>query len=158
MADTRITGLTELAEAPADDDFFVIVDVSDTTMAGTGTNKGVSRTNAFNGFVRQTQTVETVTGTTYSVVAADVGKMKATTNASAVTVTLPTPTSLSLAVGDIVYFRNQGAGIITFAAGAGATIADPSDLSLVMRAQGCHAFAQVTSTTNWALDGGLVAP
>ena len=39
MADSKITALTALAENPADTDLFAVVDVSDTTMAATGTNK-----------------------------------------------------------------------------------------------------------------------
>lgn len=39
MTDTAITGLTSLAANPANGDLFEIVDVSDTTMAATGTNK-----------------------------------------------------------------------------------------------------------------------
>ena len=39
MADAKITGLAALAANPADNDMFVIVDVSDTSMASTGTDK-----------------------------------------------------------------------------------------------------------------------
>lgn len=39
MANTKISGLTELAETPANNDIYQIVDVSDTTMAVSGTNK-----------------------------------------------------------------------------------------------------------------------
>lgn len=39
MANTKTTGLAELAETPANDDIYPIVDVSDTTMALSGTNK-----------------------------------------------------------------------------------------------------------------------
>jgi len=39
MADTKNTGLAELAAVPADDDLLYLVDVSDTSMAGTGTSK-----------------------------------------------------------------------------------------------------------------------
>ena len=41
----KITNYTELAETPADDDEFVIVDVSDTSMAPTGTTKRVKKSN-----------------------------------------------------------------------------------------------------------------
>lgn len=41
MADSKITGLAELAATPANTDLLVIVDVSDTTMAGSGTNKKI---------------------------------------------------------------------------------------------------------------------
>lgn len=42
MADSKITALTALAEAPATGDYFVIVDVSDTTMSASGTNKKIA--------------------------------------------------------------------------------------------------------------------
>ena len=43
MANSRITGLTQLAAQPATNDLFEIVDVSDTTMAAIGTNKKLTR-------------------------------------------------------------------------------------------------------------------
>lgn len=39
MANTKISGLAELAETPASNDIYQIVDVSDTTMSLSGTNK-----------------------------------------------------------------------------------------------------------------------
>lgn len=42
MADTKITDLDALAVAPATDDLLVIVDVSDTTMAASGTDKQIT--------------------------------------------------------------------------------------------------------------------
>lgn len=45
MTDLKITGLTDLASSPASNDVLPIVDVSDTTMAPSGTNKKVSFSN-----------------------------------------------------------------------------------------------------------------
>lgn len=45
MADQKITELTELEEAPNDSDLATIVDVSDTTMDATGTNKKITCAN-----------------------------------------------------------------------------------------------------------------
>lgn len=39
MADTKTTGLTALSTKPADGDYYMVVDVSDTTMFASGTNK-----------------------------------------------------------------------------------------------------------------------
>lgn len=47
MADTKITGLTALAAAPAVGDLFVLVDVSDTTMSADGTDKKITTANLF---------------------------------------------------------------------------------------------------------------
>ena len=63
-------------------------------------------------------TTEDVSNTTYTVVAADLGKLKRTTNASAVTVTLPN----DQAQGFSVLFRQAAAGRITFSPASGATL------------------------------------
>lgn len=49
MADKRITSLSALATTPAVDDYLVIVDISDTTDAATGTTKKITIANAFAG-------------------------------------------------------------------------------------------------------------
>lgn len=41
-ADTKVSDLTALSEAPANGDLFIVVDVSDTTMASTGTTKKIT--------------------------------------------------------------------------------------------------------------------
>jgi hypothetical protein len=63
-------------------------------------------------------TTEDVTGTSYTLVAGDLGKRKRTTNAAAVTVTLPK----TLEQGFSVLFCQAAAGQITFAAESGATL------------------------------------
>ncbi len=59
------------------------------------------------------------TGTTYTLVAADSGKLVTTSNASAVTVTIPPSV---FAAGEQINVQSIGAGITTFAAGSGVTI------------------------------------
>lgn len=49
MTDLPISGLTELAEAPAAGDLFEVLDVSDPSLAPTGTNKKVTRANLVSG-------------------------------------------------------------------------------------------------------------
>lgn len=49
MADTKISALTELNEAPNNSDELVIVDKSDTTMAASGTNKKITAANLKDG-------------------------------------------------------------------------------------------------------------
>ena len=44
-ADSSIVNLTELSAAPASDDWAVVVDISDTSMAATGTNKKITVAN-----------------------------------------------------------------------------------------------------------------
>ncbi len=59
------------------------------------------------------------TGTTYTLVASDSGKLVTTSNASAVTVTIPPSV---FAAGEQINVQSIGAGITTFAAGSGVTI------------------------------------
>lgn len=99
------------------------------------------------------QTIETVTGTTHSAVIGDIGKLKNTTNGSAVTVTLDTPVSIGITAGARIDFRQGGAGQVTFAAGSGATVnATPG---LKTRDQYSGATAIAMSTTEWWLIGDL---
>ena len=59
------------------------------------------------------------TGTTYTLVAADVNKWVTASNASAITVTVP-PSVFS--AGNVINLQQIGAGQVTFAQGAGVTI------------------------------------
>lgn len=60
MANTKTTGLSELAETPASNDIYPIVDISDTTMAVSGTNK----------YIKASRIVHQDTGGTASVLGA----------------------------------------------------------------------------------------
>jgi hypothetical protein len=59
------------------------------------------------------------TGTTYTLVIGDLGKLVTTSNASPVTVTIPPSV---FATGNIINVQSIGVGLTTFAAGAGVTI------------------------------------
>lgn len=59
------------------------------------------------------------TGTTYTLVAADLGKLVTTSNASAVTVTIP-PSVFT--TGNIINLQSIGVGLTSLAQGAGVTI------------------------------------
>ena len=59
------------------------------------------------------------TGTTYTLVAADLGKLVTASNASAITVTVPPSV---FATGNVINLQQLGAGQVTFAQGAGVTI------------------------------------
>jgi hypothetical protein len=59
------------------------------------------------------------TGTTYTLVAADLGKMVTLSNAAAITLTVPPSV---FATGNIINFQQIGAGQVTLSQGAGVTI------------------------------------
>ena len=95
------------------------------------------------------QTVETVAGTTYSVVAADSNKLKRMTGTA--TITLP---SAGLATGERVDFVCIG-GPATFTLGGGATWDVAPTPSAVARAIGSWVTAVKMGATTWALTGDL---
>lgn len=69
--------------------------------------------------------IKVVSGTTYTPIASDAGKLLLFTNASAVTVTVPPDV---FAQGDIVYCRQAGGGKVTFQAGVDLTLNSSGDL------------------------------
>lgn len=76
------------------------------------------------------QTINSQTGTAYTLAAADAGKLVTLTNAAAITLTVPTG---ALTVGQRVDCVVAGAGMVTVVGGAGMTVTGTP--SLVSRAQ-----------------------
>jgi len=94
------------------------------------------------------------TGTTYTLVAADSGKLVTTSNASAVTVTIPPSV---FAAGEQINVQSIGAGLTSFAAGAGVTITSTGATSAApnLRAQFSAATIVCTSSNNFTVIGDL---
>lgn len=99
-------------------------------------------------------TINAQTGTTYTLVLADAGKLITLTNASAITLTVPPNSSVAFAVGTVIALAQYGAGTVTVAAGAGVTI--NSDTSMLDLA-GQYTTAALTkiATDEWLLTGAL---
>lgn len=62
------------------------------------------------------------TGATYTFALTDVGKTVTASNAAASTYTIPPTASVAWAANTTLYVINLGAGVVTFAAGAGVTV------------------------------------
>lgn len=89
----------------------------DKTTAQTLTNKTLTAPVINGGLINLT--LNTQTGTTYTAVAGDSGKLVTLDNASAITVTLPPSV---YAAGEQINFVQLGAGQVTFSQGSGVTI------------------------------------
>lgn len=63
-------------------------------------------------------TINSQTGTTYTLVLADAGKVVEISNASAITVTVPTNASVAFPIGTVIEVFQLGAGQITIAVGS----------------------------------------
>lgn len=93
------------------------------------------------------------TGTTYTPVLSDEGKLVTISNAGAITVTLPQNSALAFPIGGHFDVVGLGAGRITFTNGTGATVNGTP--SLVTRAQYSTVSALKISTNGWLVVGDL---
>jgi hypothetical protein len=94
------------------------------------------------------------TGTTYTLVGSDVGKLVTTSNASAVTVTIPPSV---FAAGNQIHVQSIGVGLTSFAAGAGVTITSTGATAAapVLRARYSACTIICTATDTFTVLGDL---
>jgi hypothetical protein len=104
-----------------------------------------------------TYTINAQTGTTYTLVLADAGKIITSSNASAVTVTIPPNSSVAYAIGSSITIISIGAGLTSFAQGSGVTITSTGAVSTapVLRIQHSSATAIKTATDTWRVVGDI---
>lgn len=95
------------------------------------------------------------TGTTYTLVLADNGKLVTLSNASAIALTVPTNASVAFPTGAIINIQQIGAGQVTVTGDTGVTVTSTPGLKL--RAQYSAASIVKTGTDSWTLIGDLSA-
>ena len=95
------------------------------------------------------------TGTTYTLVAADSGKLVTSSNASAVVITVPPSV---FAVGEQINVQSIGAGLTSFAQGAGVTITSTGATATapILRAQYSACTIVCTASNTFTVIGDLV--
>lgn len=94
------------------------------------------------------------TGTTYTFVLGDAGKVVEGNNASAITFTVPPNSSVAYPVGTVIEVFQQGAGQISVAAGAGVTIRSPG-ARLKLTGQYSSATLRQRAADEWCLEGDI---
>ena len=117
---TGVTAGTGLSGGGTSGTVTVSIDTAttvDKTTAQTLTNKTLTAPVINGGLINLTLNAQT--GTTYTTVAGDSGKLVTLSNASAITCTLP-PTTYN--IGEQINIVQLGAGQVTFAQGSGVTI------------------------------------
>ena len=92
------------------------------TTAASGTNTTQIATTAFVQSTVAIPVYNAQTGTTYTFVLSDAGKTVTASNASSQTYTIPPQASVTWLADTTLYVINLGAGVVTFAAGAGVTV------------------------------------
>ena len=94
------------------------------------------------------------TGTTYTFVAADAGKLVTSSNGSAQTITIPPNSSVAFAIGTQIIVQNIGSANATLAQGSGVTI-QSKDSNKEIDGQYAATTCIKTATDTWTLIGAL---
>lgn len=147
---------------------------ADLSTAQTLTNKTISAANnTLTGVVSETGTqtltnktltsplinlgINTQTGTTYTTVLADNGKLTTLSNASAIAVTIPLNSSVAYPVGAQINMAQLGAGQVTVSGAGGVTIVSTGATAATpkTRAQYSTLTCVQTSTDNWLVMGDI---
>ena len=100
--------------------------------------------------------INTQTGTTYTLVLADAGKLITSDNASPVTITVPPNADVAFPTGTRIDVLSIGAGLTTLAEGSGVTI-NSKESNKKLTAQGSAASLIKLGTNDWFLIGDLSA-
>jgi len=107
---------------------------------------------------RQNLTLNAQTGTTYTLVLTDNGRLVTLSNAAAIAVTVPLNSSVAYATGAIVNIQQIGAGAVTIQGAAGVTITSTGATATapITRAQYSAASIIKTATDSWTVIGDIV--
>jgi len=153
---TAVAGTTTLT-LPAATDTLVGRATTDTltnkTLTSPTINSATLSTPTIND-ARQNITLNAQTGTTYTLVLTDNGRLVTLSNASAITLTVPTNASVAFATGAIINLQQIGAGQVTVAGDTGVTV---TGTGTKLRAQYSAAALVKTGTDSWTLIGDLSA-
>ena len=96
------------------------------------------------------------TGTTYTTVLTDDGKLITCSNAAAIALTIPPNSSVAYGIGTQINIAQLGAGQVTITAGAGVTL-NSSGTKLKLKDQYSVATCVKTDTNTWFVVGNLSA-
>ena len=97
------------------------------------------------------------TGTTYTLVLADAGKLVALDNGAAITLTVPTNATAAFPVGTVIALQQLGAGAVDVEGASGVTIngVDPGSESLTDAQYLTTAALTKHSADEWTLTGAV---
>jgi hypothetical protein len=106
-----------------------------------------------------TRLINAQTGTTYTFVAADAGKIITSSNGSAQTITIPPNSGVAFAIGTQIDIYNLGAGIASVTGGTGVTLNGVSTGTGALNAQYAAVTCFKIATDVWLMTGahGAVA-
>ncbi len=106
---------------------------------------------------RQNITLNAQTGTTYTPVLTDNGRLVTLSNASAITLTVPTNASVAYATGAIINIQQIGAGQVTIQGDTGVTITSTGATATTPKTRAQYSAASIvkTGTDSWTVIGDI---
>lgn len=106
---------------------------------------------------RQNLTLNAQTGTTYTLVLTDNGRLVTLSNASAITVTVPLNSSVAYATGAIINVQQIGAGQVTIQGDTGVTLTSTGATATTPKTRAQYSAASIikTGTDSWTVIGDL---
>lgn len=106
---------------------------------------------------KQNLTLNAQTGTTYTTVLADNGKLVTLSNASPITLTVPLNSSVAYATGAIINVQQIGAGQVTIQGASGVTITSTGATATTPKTRAQYSAASIikTGTDSWTVIGDI---
>jgi len=151
---TAVAGTTTLT-LPAATDTLVARDTTDTLTNKTLTSPTLN-TPTIND-ARQNLTLNAQTGTTYTTVLTDNGRLVTLNNAASITVTVPLNSSVAYATGAIINVQQIGAGQVTIQGASGVTITSTGATATAPKTRAQYSAASIikTATDSWTVIGDI---
>ena len=151
---SAVAGTTTLT-LPAATDTLVGKDTTDTLTNKTLTSP-ILNTPTIND-ARQNLTLNAQTGTTYTLVITDNGRLVTLSNAAAITLTVPLNATVAYATGAIINVQQIGAGQVTIQGAAGVTITSTGATATTPKTRAQYSAASIikTGTDSWTVIGDI---
>jgi hypothetical protein len=151
---SAVAGTTTLT-LPAATDTLVGKDTTDTLTNKTLTSP-ILNTPTIND-ARQNLTLNAQTGTTYTLVITDNGRLVTLSNAAAITLTVPLNATVAYATGAVINIQQIGAGQVTIQGASGVTITSTGATATTPKTRAQYSAASIikTGTDSWTVIGDI---
>lgn len=153
------SGTTTLVATAVASGTLTLPAITDTVVALTATQTLTNKTltSPTINDAKQNVTLNAQTGTTYTTVLADNGKLVTLSNASPITLTVPLNSSVAYATGAIINVQQIGAGQVTIEGASGVTLTSTGATATTPKTRAQYSAASIikTGTDSWTVVGDI---